>query len=60
MRRFCRIASTLLVTAGLWLALVVVVPPLAEAERAAIAGVAAPDSVCKAASSQPGCWFFGR
>jgi len=60
MRSFTRIASTLLLTAGLWLALVAVMPPLAEAERAAIAGLSHAATSCSPAPQEPGCWFFGR
>lgn len=60
MRSFTRIASTLLLTAGLWLVLVAAMPPLAEAERAAIAGVPASAPACSGVPQQPGCWFFGR
>jgi hypothetical protein len=60
MRSTTRIAATLLLTAGLWLALVAAMPPLAEADRAAIAGLSAQVAACSGVPQEPGCWFFGR
>lgn len=60
MRSYTRIASTLLLTAGLWLALVAAMPPLGEAERTAIAGIPAPDAACDIHSNPAACWLFGR
>ncbi len=60
MRTAARIASTLLLAAGLWLALVATLPPLPEHQRAALVGVNSSRDSCGGVPDRPGCWFFGR